>query len=87
MKFFQPHQTLATGSERRAFQVSIFWPGVPKGSDTATDERQRRLMAMLYFGLWTVDTRMGAYDEGFARLWRHEASAGYDLDSSAYSST
>ena len=47
-------------------------PDPPRGIDASDDERTRRLLAMLHFGLWTVNEKMPSYDEGFARLWRHD---------------
>jgi hypothetical protein len=42
----------------------------PTGIEHA-DERTKRLLAMLHFGLWSTREKMVSYDEGFARLWRH----------------
>jgi superfamily II DNA or RNA helicase/HKD family nuclease len=36
-----------------------------------TDERTKRLLAMLHFGIWSTREKMASYEEGFARLWRH----------------
>jgi superfamily II DNA or RNA helicase/HKD family nuclease len=46
-------------------------PEPPQGIDSSFDERYRRLLAMLHFGLWTVNEKMSGYDESFRRLWRH----------------
>jgi hypothetical protein len=54
------------------YRAVLTQPEPPQGIERA-DERRRRLLAMLHFGLWTVNTRMASYDEGFARLWRHSA--------------
>jgi superfamily II DNA or RNA helicase/HKD family nuclease len=48
-------------------------PDPPTGIDTGDDERRTRLLAMLHFGLWTVNEKMPSYDAGYARLWRHGA--------------
>jgi hypothetical protein len=46
-------------------------PEPPRGLDRTGDERRRRLLAMLHFGLWGVSEKMASLDEGFERLWRH----------------
>jgi hypothetical protein len=61
-----------TGSTSTARSV-LTQPAPPQGTDESPDERRRRLLAMLPFGLWTVNTKMTSYDEGFARFWRHRA--------------
>jgi superfamily II DNA or RNA helicase/HKD family nuclease len=43
----------------------------PPTSIEHADERTKRLLAMLHFGLWSTREQMGSYDQGFARLWRH----------------
>lgn len=58
--------------ERRGFFTTVL------GSDTppkfsAFDRRQRRLLAMLHFSLWGVNKGMASFDEGYRRLWPHEA--------------
>ena len=59
--------------ERLDFYRSVLTqPDPPHGVDASSDERGRRLLAMLHFDLWTVREKMASYDDGFARLWRHD---------------
>lgn len=48
-------------------------PDPPTGIDGSDDVRSRRLLAMLHFGIWSTRERMTSFDEGFARLWQHDA--------------